>query len=276
MDASPSRVVTATAATYSAIFAASRYLSWPTENPRANLKAISSIHSIVTAAVGLAALLEVWPVDSTHANSSKRMSSNAYLDDRQNPLISGKSRLGNAVTSFETGYLLYDNLALFLVTRSEVQSDSLSPSVTALSHLVRKEPLLVVHHVAILTGLGILQTYIARAKERGIWIIVAFILMRASDPVLHWRWWMRKRTGKPDARLDLLLAAVFAICRFGTITWVLKAYGTYHSLDAWQAFIRQRLICKAGTGTLLGLNALWLAILLRNTGRRLARNLKMN
>ena len=275
MDDFPARVVTATAATYACIFAGSQYFSWPTENPRANLKAISSLHSIVTTAVGLAALLESWPVDTT-ADSPSHKASNRYLDDRQNPLISGRSNLGNAVTSFETGYLLYDNIALFLVTRSEVRNSFSSPSVAALSHLVKKEPLLVVHHVAILSALGILQTYIAKGNERGIWIIVAFILMRASDPVLHWRWWLRKSSGKPDTRLDLLLAAVFAICRFGTITWVLRAYGSHHNLDAWNTFNKQRLVCKAGTGTLFGLNALWLAILLRNTGTRILRDRKRN
>ena len=271
MDASPAHIVSLTAATYSCLFAASRYSSWPTHNSRANLKAISSLHSVATTAIGLAALLDAWPVAEEPAISSVYTSSKKYLDDSRNPLIAGRSLLGNAVTSFETGYLLYDNIALLLVTKSELQNGANPSTAAALSHLVQKEPLLVIHHLGILTGLGILQTYIAQGRERGIWIIVAFILMRASDPILHWRWWRRKQTGRSDARLDLLLAAVFAACRFGTVRWVLRAYGDYHNMSPWQAFIKQRIICKAGTGTLVGLNSLWLATLLRNTGRRLFR-----
>ena len=271
MDASPGRIVSVAAATYSCIFAASSLSSWPTDNSRANLKAISSLHSVATTAIGLAALLDVWPVEEEPAGSSVHASSNKYLDDSRNPLIVGRSSLGNAVTSFETGYILYDNIALLLVTRSELQNAANPSTGAALSHLLRKEPLLVIHHLGILTGLCILQTYIAQRRERGIWIIVAFILMRASDPILHWRWWRRKQTGRPDARLDMLLAAVFAVCRFGTVGWVLRAYGDYHNMGPWQAFLKQRVICKAGTGMLVGLNALWLTTLLRNTGRRLLR-----
>ena len=271
MDASPAHIVSVTAVTYSCIFAGSNYLSWPTNNPRANLKAISSAHSVLTTALGLKALLDRWPVEVDSAGSSIHHSSSRYLDDTRNPLIAGRSLLGNAVTSFETGYLLYDNIALLLVTRSELQNGASRSMGAALSHLIRKEPLLVIHHLGILAGLGILQTYITQGRERGIWIIVAFILMRASDPVLHWRWWRRKQTGRPDARLDLLLAAVFAACRFGTIAWVLKAYGDYHNMNPLQAFLKQRIVCKAGTGTLVGLNALWLTTLLRNTGKRLSR-----
>jgi hypothetical protein len=226
---------------------------------------------VVTTAIGLAALLDVWTVEEESTGSSVHTFSNQYLDDSNNPLIVGRSSLGNAVTGFETGYLLYDNIALLLVTRSELQNGANPSAGAALFHLVQKEPLLVIHHLGILTGLGILQRYIAQRRERGIWIIVAFIFMRASDPVLHWRWWRRKQTGRPDTRLDLLLAAVFAACRFGTVGWVLRAYGDYHNMNPWQAFLKQRIICKAGTGTLVGLNALWLITLLRNTGRRFLR-----
>ena len=266
MDASPVRVVSATKITYSCIFAASKYFSCPTNDLRANLKAISSVHSVLTTLLGLTALLDVWSVDGISERSDKTIANQHLLDDSQNHLIVGKSSLGNAVTSFETGYLLYDNIALLLVTQSELKSSSLE----AISHLVRNEPLLVIHHVGIAGGLGILQTYISKGQERGIWIIVALILMRASDPVLHWRWWKRKRTGKPDVRLDLLLAVVFAACRFGTVGWILKSYGDYHKLSPWTAFSKQRLVCQVGTGVLSALNAIWLASLIRTTIRRLS------
>lgn len=268
MNATPVRVVSATTITYTCILAASRYLSWPTTDPRTNLKAISSAHSILTTALGLTALLGVWTIDTDFTTPDTIVKSDVYLDDTQNHLIVGKSALGNNVTGIETGYLLYDNIALLLVVQRELQS-----SITgAFAHLVRKEPLLVVHHLGLLTAFGTLQVYVAKGRERGIWIIVALMLMRASDPVLHWRWWRRKRTGRPDARLDLLLAAVFAICRFGTLGWVLTAYGKHHNLRPWTAFMKQRVICKAGTATLSGLNAVWLATLVRNTTRRLLHN----
>ena len=141
MDANPISIVPATTITYSCIFVASKYFSWPTHDLRANLKAVSSVHSVLTTLLGLTALLDGWSVDGNSGRSDGTIKSQNYLDDSQNQLIVGKSSLGNAVTSFETGYLLYDNIALLLVTRSELKSSSLE----AISHLLRNEPLLVIH-----------------------------------------------------------------------------------------------------------------------------------
>lgn len=185
MNASSVRIVTATAASYSCIFATSSHLLWPTSDSRANLKAISSIHSLLSTVLGVRALLNIWPIEEDQPSSSGDVQTETYLDDSRNPLIAGKSTLGTAVTRFETGYLLYDNIALPLVTQSEIKRDCKSLLAATISHLLHNEPLLVIHHVGILSGLGTLQSYIRSGDERGIWIIVAMILMRASDPVLH-------------------------------------------------------------------------------------------
>lgn len=272
---SPTKIVFTTAATYSFLLAGSWLASWPTKDSRANLKAISSVHSLVIIAFGVAALLDKWPVDVDSWRCGKDLSKHEYLDDTQNPLIFGESSLGNAVTGFETGYLLYDTIALLYVTQRELPNGSKRKAAVAISQLARNEPLLLVHHIALLAALGILQVYIACGRERGVWIIDAFILIRATDPVLHWRWWVRKQTGKHDIRMDVLLIVTFAACRFGLLGWVLKAYGDHHHLNAWTAFMKQRMICKTGTGALFGLNAVWLAMLLRNTAKRLLRERKM-
>lgn len=130
------------------------------------------------------------------------------------------------------------------------------------------------HHLALLLSLGMLQVYINKEAERGIWIIVAFEIMNASTPFLHLRWWARKRTGKDDWRLDALLGVVFAASRLGTILWIVKRYAAFHKMDSLEAFSRQRLICKAGTASLFVMNAAWLGSLLYQSISRLLQRSK--
>lgn len=173
--------------------------------------------------------------------------------------------MANFITAWEAGYLIYDTGALFL--ESYVRDKSRGYR-SALIRLFRGSPIFVAHHVLLISSLLWLQTYIAKGKEKGLKVIMAFFLMNASNPLLHLRWWKKKLTGKRDMEVDAALAAVFAITRFGSVYWVMQTYGQYHGFGAWEAFRRQRIECQAGTGLLTGLNALWWVALLAQMARR--------
>lgn len=131
------------------------------------------------------------------------------------------------------------------------------------------------HHLSLLLALGLLQVYISKERERGVWIIVAFEIMNASTPFLQLRWWARKRTGKDDWRLDALLAIVFGLSRLGTILWIINTYAAFHDMDPVEAFWRQRMICKAGTTALFAMNATWLGSLFYKSIAKALRGSKM-
>lgn len=236
MSPTPAVIVAAAGTGYAAAFLGLRQPPW-TSDARTSLKAISSFHALSTSVAVLYSLSQPWPIGSDRGQLSSSLAQPHFLDDRENPMIRGHSELGNAITAWETGYLLYDTVALLTITR--------------------KDPVMLIHHGMLLGALGYLQIYITRQQERGIWIILAFLFMNASNPLLHLRWWRRKRTGKDDGRIDTLFAVAFAVCRFGTISYVLKKYGTFHRLSAWEAFLRQRAVCKVGTASLFLLNAAW-------------------
>ena len=191
-------------------------------------------------------------------------------------MIVGRNSLGNAITGLETGYLLFDTLALLYISSSHPNNKGSHSLRTSLSHLARKDPLTLAHHLSLVTGLGILQHFIHQTRERGVYIIVSLILMNASTPLLHLRWWRRKATGKGSLGLDVALAAVFAACRVGVVCWVLREYGRFHSgggagdaVGAWEAPRGQRWVCQVGTGALVGVNGVWLAALLKSIGKRI-------
>lgn len=203
-------------------------------------------------------------------------------------MIAGHSALGNAVTGLETGYLLFDSLALVYLSHRSLASRKPAATRTggargaalipALRHLAKREPLIFFHHVSLGLGLAVLQNFIASGRERGAYIVVTFILMNASTPLLNLRWWKRKRSGKASLPLDVALAAAFATARLGVVWWVLRRYGQFHDggLGVWEALRGQRGICQLGTIGLVGTNALWLGALVRSIGRRVLRGLKSN
>ncbi|KAJ9663957.1 hypothetical protein H2201_005439 [Coniosporium apollinis] len=231
---------------------------------RLSIKAISALHSAVTAIIVLYALRPSrWTNEVALSTSSKAGQGN--LDDSGNPVIRGRSSLANALTAWETGYLLYDTGALIYEIKQKRQLNS---SSAALKSLAKSSPVLLAHHLLLAAALGYLQTYTAAGHERGVWVIVAFLLMNASNPVLHIRYWIRERRGRPSLIADALLMLAFAAFRFGTVGWVLKRYGDYHGLGPWQAFLRLRRSCQIGTAALVGVNGVWWLMLVKSIVRR--------
>ena len=264
----PYRSVAISGFSYAALLLCARAFT-TTSDPRAirkHIRAISALHSTSTTFAALYLLnFDPWPVPA--AQSDRTLDSD-HPDDRANPIISGKSVRGNLVTAWETGYLVYDTLALLYA------SSKSHPSHNPLVTLSKNDPVFLTHHVVLIVALGYLQTYIAKGRERGVWVIIAFILMNASSPLLHLRWWSKKRrNGRVPLGLDVAFAVVFAASRFGLIVWVLKRYGDYHGFGPVEALRRQRIPCKSGTAMLVGVNAVWWVslvrgILLRQTSRK--------
>lgn len=228
---------------------------------------MSAGHATLATCLTVASLYQPWFIPPTQDQSQSPLKDHhgAHLNDSHNPLIQGRNHLANFVTAWEAGYLIYDVGAMFLESHTRNRSRGYRP---ALVRLLRTSPLFVVHHVLIAGALLILQAYIVAGRERGVKILMAFILMNASTPLLHLRWWRRKATGRSDRCLDVLLALVFAITRFGGVQWVMKSYGQYHNIDAWRAFRQQRIPCQVGTGLVTTLNALWWLSLLKQMVRR--------
>lgn len=223
---------------------------------RKHNRAISALHSTSTSLAALYLLnVNAWPVATAQFSSTFDPD---HPDDRANPIISGKSSQGNRVTGWETGYLIYDTLALLY------ESSKIHPKQNPLVTLSKNDPVFLTHHVVLILALSYLQTYIAKGREKGVWVIVAFLLMNASNPLLHLRWWSRRRhNGQVSLGLDVAFAAVFAASRFGLIVWILKRYGDYHGFGPFEALRRQRISCKSGTAVLVGVNAVWWASLVR-------------
>lgn len=268
MAHNPLNVVFASATTYGCALLG---LQYSTANnigrPETAMKVISGVHSLATTCAALYALSGDWPIVESFTPSP-----DIFPDDLRNPMISGKSHFGNVITGFETGYLLYDTLALLLIS-GQVQSSHISGGwAPTVLETVRRNPVTLGHHIALGAALGSLQVYIHQGRERGVWIIVAFILMNASTPVLHYRWWQRKVKGRPSFALDAAFAGAFAACRFGTILYVLHRYGAFHHISGFEAIRKQRWICQLGTGALLALNGVWWSNLVKGIFVRFRRN----
>ncbi|OCL13373.1 hypothetical protein AOQ84DRAFT_111477 [Glonium stellatum] len=279
MQLSPWAIVALSATSYGLIL---RSIVSPEPSPlklRATIRGLSATHSIVTTILALYVLRHAnWssPKELRHErpariskpesqNAIEKPSSATYLDDTYNPLIADHSSLANTITSFETGYLIYDTSALLY--SSYLQNSRRSIPRTPL-YLAKDSPVFLAHHLALISALAYLQTYIAARREKGIWVIIAFLLMNASNPLLHARWFVRRKTGRADNRLDAAFAVVFALCRVGMIRWVLRRYGEYHGLSAWGAYKRLRVPCKTGVAALVGFNGLWWVLLVAKITER--------
>jgi hypothetical protein len=233
-------------------------------------KIIASLHAIATTVAALYALRSSqWTIPESRSRRRSKPPPNGYfpsvgpfksqseLDDSANPLITGQCSYSNALTAWEAGYLFYDTYAM--VYEAYIARPN-GGARRALLRVAKQSPLLFGHHLVLFVLLSYLQTYIAAGREVGIWVITSFILMNASNPVVHARWWIRRWTGRSDFRLDIALIVAFAAARFGTLAWVLKKYGQYHGLGPWEAFTKLRIACKMGTAALIGVNGLWWVI----------------
>lgn len=223
-------------------------------------KTVSALHAAGTSVVAVYLLnYSSWPIPSPQARHPHHNGhSKVPPDDTRNPLISGRNSLANALTIWETAYLLFDTWFMIYATKKRM---GLSSNAAALRVVAKKSPDILAHHVLLASAFLYLQSYIVAGKERGLWIITAFILMNSSSPVMHLRWWLRRRSGTSSNVMDVSFLASFAGARFGVVYWVMKEYGSYHGLSALQAYNVLRKECKIGTAMLVGFNGLWWSML---------------
>ncbi len=252
-SAIPLQIVPASILAYGLLYRFSIYNASQSSLQATN-RAISAGHTAVVTFVVLfvlsrSSLGSITPDKSRQA----RYAVDGNLDDSDNPLIQERSSFANAITAWETGYLLYD-------TWSMIHSAQTHPSIRGFARsaggLTRRQPALLAHHVVLSIAFLRLQQYIYIGRERGIWIILVFLLMNGSNPFMHARWWARKQ-GRSTKHLDAAFAAVFTLSRFGSVAWALRCYGTYHGFGPMEAYRRLRMPCQIGTGALTGVNALW-------------------
>ncbi len=229
-----------------------------------SIKATSTIHSLLITLLALHLLSQPqWrspaPPPPLSIPSKQNLAGHGgYPDDTLNPTISGRSQYGNAVTAIEAGYLVQDTFALLYLAR--LQSNS--------GVWRNLDKTLVTHHITIGTALLILQYYIACNREAGIYIIVQFLLMNSSTPVLNLRWYLRN-FAKQKKMTVLLADAAFLVAFFMARVWlvwkILADYGAFHGWSAWEAYrYGLRVPCKLGTGALFGANVGWWTVLVTN------------
>ena len=244
-----------------------RLFSGPNPNPQRlskSIKGTSTIHSLLITLLALHFLSQPqWrspsPPPPLSTSSKQNLAGHSgYPDDTLNPTISGRSEYGNAITAIEAGYLVQDTFALLYLARLQGQNG------------VRRnlDKTLVTHHITIGIALLILQYYIACNREAGIYIIVQFLLMNSSTPVLNLRWYLRN-FARQERKAVLLADVAFVVAFFMARVWlvwkILADYGAFHGWGAWEAYrYGLRVPCKLGTGALFGANVGWWNVLVTN------------
>lgn len=252
-----------------------RLFSGPNPTPQRlsnSTKAISTIHSLLITLLALHFLSR--PQWRSHASSPPPLSPSSkqnvaghnsggggYPDDTLNPTISGRSEYGNAITAIEAGYLVQDTFTLLYLARLQGKNNN--------GRWWRNlDKTLATHHITIGTALLVLQYYIARNREAGIYIIVQFLLMNSSTPVLNLRWYLRffaKGKRKAILLVDAAFVGAFFMARVWLVWKILADYGAFHGWSAWEAYrYGLRGPCKLGTGALLGANVGWWTVLVTN------------
>ena len=197
-----------------------------------------------------------------------------YPDDSTNPLLQTRSMFGNAITAFECGYLLQDTISLLREARLRLHFVQPNRRPTIRSLLKYADKTLLTHHVGISFALLILQYYIHQDRDRGIHIIVQFLLMNSSTPILNLRWWLR--TYHPNSRVlclssDIAFITAFYLARIWLVGWIVRGYGKSHGYNsAWKVYWEGlRLPCQLGTGALWVANTTWWALLVASVVKRL-------
>lgn len=180
------------------------------------------------------------------------------------PLIAARSEFANAITAIEAGYLLQDSVALI----REARLGGAAAGRTSQN----LDKTLLTHHVGIGTALLVLHYYIARGKERGIYIIVMFLLMNSSTPLLNLRWYLRnfaRDRRKAVYVADVAFVAAFFVARVWLVWRILREYGRYHDWGAWDTFWNGlRIPCQMGTGALFVANLGWWVVMCQNLASR--------
>ena len=229
-----------------------------------SIKAISTLHSTILTILAISTLRQLqWESSETPAelsNSSKAhiAGSSGYPDDSHNPFITARSEFANTITAIEAGYLLQDIFVLLHEAR-------LHGGVSS----KRLDKTLMTHHIGIGSALLALHYYISRGREAGVYVIVMFLLMNSSTPVLNLRWYLRNF--KPQMKESILVADAafvvsFFIARIWLVSKILAVYGMYHGWTALETFrYGLRTPCKLGTGSLWLANVGWWTVLVINT-----------
>lgn len=223
-----------------------------------SIKSVSTLHSSLVTLIAIHVLTrEQWRPTNDSSSPHVAPVVKGYPDDSSNPTIQGRSELANAITAVETGYLLQDTVILMLEAKLRSHGGAINVDKTMLTH-----------HLGIGTALLILQYYIARGRERGIYIIVQFLLMNASTPMLNLRWYIK--TYRPDWKRGRLVAdsafvAAFYSARVWLVGKILRDYGAFHGWGALDTFrYGLRLPCQLGTGSLWLANVGWWSVLVWN------------
>ncbi|ORX98304.1 TRAM/LAG1/CLN8 homology domain-containing protein [Clohesyomyces aquaticus] len=227
---------------------------------QARNNAISAGHAVLTTAAVLYALASS-PIIENHIHTRRPPLSDGNLDDSSNPLIQDRNAFANLITTWETGYLIYDTWMLVQDAKTNRNARRKNALVDQVLCAARQKPDIFAHHTLLASAFLVLQGYIFRGREKGIWVIMVFMLFNASNPVMHARWWARS-SGQSYTRgkklaWDIAFAVMFGAARFGTVAWLFKRYGTYHGMGAVEVFGKLRVPCRVGTAALTGLNALW-------------------
>jgi TLC domain len=134
---------------------------------------ISAIHCSIITAASLSVLIQrqfVFVSRDVHARKGHSASAGTndqlnFTEDDINPMLAAKSVFANSITALETGYLLQDTVIL-LYNFWKGRQSSLR--------------ILLLHHVTLATALLWLQTRIWMGREKGVCIVVMFMLMNAS------------------------------------------------------------------------------------------------
>ncbi|KAG7004491.1 hypothetical protein G7Y79_00025g057770 [Physcia stellaris] len=233
------------------------------------VKATSTIHSSLVTVLALYALRQKpWrsslPSKKLSGTSKENIAgSGGYPDDSSNPFITARSEFANSITAIEAGYLIQDIAALLIEAHLH---DGGGKTL---------DKTLMIHHFGIGSALLLLHYYIARGREVGIYVIVMFLLMNSSTPILNLRWYLR--TFAPQRRAAVLVAdGAFVISFFTARVWlvwkILAVYGAHHGWSAFEAYRSGlRIPCKLGTGALWTANMGWWTMLVMNTMSRAKR-----
>ncbi|MCJ1290018.1 hypothetical protein MMC34_001553 [Xylographa carneopallida] len=270
----PSKVLLTSTAAYATTF----YLSFPASPTATRLaktrEALSLIHCTVAAALSMICLYQhrdaLFPTLSPAASASQPPS----IADRRRleaalPLIATRSAFANAITAFETGYLLSDSLILLYSVRLARRSSITAKSKQRLVGLNMRH--LAYHHAGLSAALLYLQWYIYQGREKGVLVIALMMLMNASSPFGTVRWWLLNFRSERTTAIAFATAAyltIYAAARVGLVYAILRVWGRQTGVGALQAFGGLRWQCKLGTGTMGFVNVAWLVMGVSNFLRR--------
>ncbi|KAL8665553.1 MAG: hypothetical protein Q9168_007675 [Polycauliona sp. 1 TL-2023] len=250
-------------------------------------KAISTLHSTITTILAISFLRRCrmqWSetgamnLEGPKANSAAGPLPGGYPDDSNNPLLQTRSTLGNAITALECGYLLQDTISLLHEAYLHHRLRQPNSKATLRSILKYADNTLLFHHISIASALLVLHLYIQQNRDRGIYIIVQFLLMNSSTPILNLRWWLR--TYRPQYKMlclasDVAFVGAFYMARVWLVGWIIRGYGQSHGYNsAWKIYMEgMRLPCQLGTGALWIANTSWWALLVMSVIKRFPREL---